>query len=384
MNRFQFNLIKRDKNSSARCGEIITPHGKISTPVFIPVGTLGAVKSMSPRELEEIGYEIILSNTYHLYLRPGDELIKKAGGIHNFIGWNRPILTDSGGFQVMSLQQFRKITDDGIEFQSHIDGSYHFFSPERVIKIEQNLGADIIMVLDECTPFPSSYEYAKKSADLSLKWAIRCKEEFQKNNGRQGLFGIVQGSVFDDIREENAKQLLKIGFDGYAIGGLAVGEGKEDMYRIVKLLNNILPEDKPRYLMGVGTPIDLLENIEKGVDMFDCVMPTRNARNGSVFTKNGKLIVRDSEFKEDFNPIEDDCDCYACKNFSRAFIRHLIKTKEILGIRLTTIHNLAFYFNLMKNIRKAIANDNFMEFKRRFIERYNRENRVKSNVTQNH
>ncbi|MCK4358356.1 MAG: tRNA guanosine(34) transglycosylase Tgt [Candidatus Cloacimonetes bacterium] len=374
MNKLQFKILKKDKHCAARYGEIITPHGKISTPVFIPVGTLGAVKSMSPDELEEIGYEIILSNTYHLFLRPGDEIIKKAGGIHNFIGWKKPILTDSGGFQVMSLQKFRKITDDGIEFQSHIDGSYHFFSPEKVMQIEQNLGADIIMVLDECTPFPSSYEYAKKSADLSLKWAIRCKEEFQKSNSNQALFSIVQGSVFDDIREENAKQLLEIGFDGYAIGGLAVGEDKEDLNRIVKLLCNILFEHKPRYLMGVGTPIDLLENIEKGIDMFDCVMPTRIARNGTVYTKKGKLIIRDSEFKEDFKPIENDCNCYACKNFSRAYIRHLIKIKEILGIRLTTIHNLTFYCNLLNDIRSAIMNDNFMEFKRKFIERYRRQN----------
>ena len=368
---FSFQVIKKDKNSSARCGEIITPHGKIYTPAFMPVGTLGAVKSVSPDELEEIGYKIILSNTYHLFLRPGDEIIKKAGGLHNFIGWNKPILTDSGGFQVMSLQKFRKITDDGIEFQSHIDGSYHFFSPERVIQIEQNLGADIIMVLDECAPYPCTYEYAKKSADLSLKWAIRCKEEFLNNNINKALFGIVQGSVFDDLRLENAKALMKINFDGYGIGGLAVGENKEDLNRIVGLLCNILSEDKPRYLMGVGTPIDLLENIEKGVDMFDCVMPTRIARNGTVYTKNGKLIVRDSDFKDDFNPIEDDCNCYACKNFSRAYIRHLIKIKEILGIRLTTIHNLTFYCNLIKKIRQAIEKDNFLEFKRRFIEQYN-------------
>lgn len=374
MNKFKFKILKKDKNSPARCGEIITPHGKISTPAFMPVGTLGAVKSMSPDELEEIGYEMILSNTYHLYLRPSDEIIKKAGGLHTFIGWNKPILTDSGGFQVMSLQKFRKITDGGIEFQSHIDGSYHFFSPEKVIQIEHNLGADITMVLDECAPHPCTYEYAKKSAGLSLKWAIRSKEEFQKNNSNQALFGIVQGSVFDDLRGENAKALMKINFDGYGIGGLAVGENKEDLNRIVGLLCNILPEDKPRYLMGVGTPIDLLENIEKGIDMFDCVMPTRIARNGTVYTKNGKLIVRDSDFKDDFKPIESDCTCYACKNFSRAYIRHLIKIKEILGIRLTTIHNLTFYCNLLKDIRSAIKNDNFMNFKRKFIERYRRQN----------
>ncbi|MBC8527487.1 MAG: tRNA guanosine(34) transglycosylase Tgt [Candidatus Cloacimonetes bacterium] len=371
MNKYQFKIIKRDKNSSARIGEIRTSRGKVATPVFMPVGTLGAVKAMSPEELEKIGYEIILANTYHLYLRPGDKLIEKCGGLHKFINWNKPILTDSGGFQVMSLQKFRKISEEGIKFQSHIDGSYHFFSPEKVMEIEHSLGADIIMVLDECAPYPCSYEYAKNSAELSLRWAQRCKDAYQKMNGNQILFGIVQGSIFDELREENARELIKIGFDGFAIGGLAVGEEKEDMLRIVKLLDGMLPEEKPRYLMGVGTPIDLLENVERGIDMFDCVMPTRHARNGSAFTKNGRLTVRNGEYKEDFRPLENECNCYTCRNFSRAYIRHLININEILGVRLTTIHNLTFYFNLMKDIRKAIMNDNFMELKREFIERYN-------------
>ncbi len=339
----------------------------------MPVGTLGSVKAMSPKELEEIGFDIILANTYHLYLRPGIEIIKKSGGLHKFTNWGKSILTDSGGFQVLSLQKFRKITEEGIKFQSHIDGSYHFFSPEKVMRIEHDLDADIIMTFDECTPFPSDYEYAEKSAKMTARWALRCKTEYKKLQSKQSLFGIIQGSIYDDLREKNANEIMKIGFDGYAIGGLAVGEKKEDMYRIVNLLDKILPKENPRYLMGVGTPIDLLENVERGVDMFDCVIPTRHARNGSVFTKNGRLIVRDAICKDDLKPIENDCDCYACKHFSRAYIRHLINVNEILGIRLTTIHNLTFYSNLMKNIRKAIRKNNFSEFKKRFIAKYTRE-----------
>lgn len=338
--------------------------------MFMPVGTKASVKSMSPRELEEIGFKIILANAYHLYLRPGDGLIKKAGGIHKFMSWNNAVLTDSGGFQVMSLQPFRKITPDGIEFTSHIDGTYHEFTPEKVIEIEHNIGADIIMPLDECTPYPSSYEYAEYSANLTVQWARRCQERHEQLGGGQSLFGIVQGSTFDDLRKQNAKEIMSIGFDGYAIGGLSVGEENGIMYRIVRLLDSILPFDKPRYIMGVGTPIDLLECIENGIDMFDCVMPTRNARNGSVFTKDGKLIVRDTAYKEDFRPIEEDCSCYACRNFSRAYIRHLIKSNEILGVRLTTIHNLTFYQTLINDIQNAIMHDEFHEFKKNFIKRF--------------
>ncbi|MBC8313808.1 MAG: tRNA guanosine(34) transglycosylase Tgt [Candidatus Cloacimonetes bacterium] len=369
----KFQIVKKDKNSSARLGRLETSRNIISTPVFMPVGTLGSVKAMSPKELEEIGFDIILANTYHLYLRPGIEIIKKSGGLHKFTNWGKSILTDSGGFQVLSLQKFRKITEEGIKFQSHIDGSYHFFSPEKVMRIEHDLDADIIMTFDECTPFPSDYEYAEKSAKMTARWALRCKTEYKKLQSKQSLFGIIQGSIYDDLREKNANEIMKIGFDGYAIGGLAVGEKKEDMYRIVNLLDKILPKENPRYLMGVGTPIDLLENVERGVDMFDCVIPTRHARNGSVFTKNGRLIVRDAICKDDLKPIENDCDCYACKHFSRAYIRHLINVNEILGIRLTTIHNLTFYSNLMKNIRKAIRKNNFSEFKKRFIAKYTRE-----------
>ncbi len=367
-----FSLKTQDSDTSARTGELRLPHGNVQTPVFMPVGTLGTVKAMSPEELKNIGFDIILGNTYHLYLRPGDELIKKAGGLHSFINWNRNMLTDSGGFQVMSLQQFRKITEEGIEFQSHIDGSYHLFSPERVMEIEHNLGADIIMVIDECAPHPCTKQYAKESAEMSLRWAERCKIKHEQLAGEQSLFGIVQGSIYDDLREENAKELISIDFPGYAIGGLAVGENKEDMLRIVNLTDRILPKEKPRYLMGVGTPLDLLENIERGVDMFDCVMPTRHARNGQAFTRDGRLTVRNGEFKEDFRPIQDDCDCYACRNFSRAYIRHLINVKEILGVRLMTLHNLTFYNTLIKEIREAINNRSFSEYKHNFIERYTR------------
>jgi len=368
----KFSLNIQDSATSARTGELTLPHGKVKTPVFMPVGTLGTVKAMSPGELENIGFDIILGNTYHLYLRPGDELIENAGGLHSFINWNRNILTDSGGFQVMSLQQFRKITEEGIEFQSHIDGSFHLFSPERVMEIEHNLGADIIMVLDECAPHPCTKEYAKESAEMSLRWAERCKFKHEQLGGEQSLFGIVQGSIYDDLREENAKNLISIDFSGYAIGGLAVGENKEDMLRIVNLMDKILPKEKPRYLMGVGTPLDLLENIERGVDMFDCVMPTRHARNGQAFTRDGRLTVRNGKYKEDFRPIQENCNCYACRNFSRAYIRHLINVKEILGVRLTTMHNLTFYNTLIKEIRESINNNRFSEYKNNFIERYTR------------
>ena len=375
---FKFSVHTQDSVTSARTGELELPHGKVKTPVFMPVGTLGSVKAASPEELENIGFDIILGNTYHLYLRPGDDLIKKAGGLHSFVNWDRNMLTDSGGFQVMSLQQFRKITEEGIEFQSHIDGSSHFFSPERVMEIEHNLGADIIMVLDECAPYPCTKEYAKESAEMSVRWAKRCKIKHEQLGGEQSLFGIVQGSIFDDLREENAKGLISIDFPGYAIGGLAVGENKEDMLRIVNLMDRILPKEKPRYLMGVGTPLDLLENIERGVDMFDCVMPTRHARNGQAFTRDGRLTVRNGKYKDDFRPIQDDCSCYACRNFSRAYIRHLINVKEILGVRLATLHNLTFYNTLIKEIREAINNGTYSEYKNNFIERYTRSDDVQN------
>ncbi len=349
------------KSINARAGVIETPHGNILTPVFMPVGTVGSVKAMSPHELKEGHAQIILGNTYHLYMRPGHELIRDAGGLHKFISWDRPMLTDSGGFQVMSLAVLRKITKEGVKFQSHIDGSYHLFTPEKVIEIQEALGADIIMSFDECPPYPTTREYVEKSLKITLNWAVRGKEAFT-NTKKQALFGIVQGGVYEDLREKSAVKLMEMDFDGYSIGGLAVGEPKADMFRITEFLNPILPVDKPRYLMGVGTPTDLLNNIANGVDMFDCVMPTRNARKGSIFTRYGKMIIKAARYKEDFNPIDSLCPCYTCRNFSRAYIRHLITMNEILGMRLTTIHSLYFYQELMQMARKAILNDSYAAF----------------------
>jgi queuine tRNA-ribosyltransferase len=327
----------------------------------MPVGTLGTVKAMSSHELEDIQAQIILGNTYHLYLRPGDEFIKQAGGLHGFINWQHPILTDSGGFQVMSLAGLRKITKDGVRFQSHIDGSYHFFTPEKVIEIENNLGADIIMSFDECPPYPATKEYVAKSLKLTLDWAYRGKQAHQ-NTDKQALFGIVQGGVHEDLRLESAQRLMEMDFPGYSIGGLAVGEPKEDMFRLTDFLNNILPQDKPRYLMGVGTPLDILINIRNGVDMFDCVMPTRNARKGSIFTWQGKMIIKAARYKHDLRPIDENCTCYACRNYSRAYIRHLISMKEVLGMRLATIHSLHFYLELSQRAREAIIEGTYESF----------------------
>lgn len=366
---FAFELLKQDTNCSARLGKFYTRSGIVNTPIFMPVGTQGTVKAVSPKELDEIGAEIVLANTYHLYLRPGHKLIEQAGGLHNFISWDEPILTDSGGFQVMSLAGLRKIDENSVRFQSHIDGSYHFFNPKKVIEIQNALNADIIMCFDECTPYPTTFEYAKKSADITVKWARECKH-FHKKPDTQALFGIVQGSVYPDLRRENAEQLIEMDFPGYAIGGLSVGEEKGIMYEVLDVLNPILPRHKPRYLMGVGTPEDILEAIERGIDMFDCVLPTRNARNGMVFTRNGKLVIRNAIYKKDWRPIDEECNCYACKNFSRAYIRHLFNADEILGLRLATIHNLHFYLHIIHQARKAIIEDNYIEFKRDFLKRY--------------
>ena len=328
----------------------------------MPVGTRATVKTLSPAELEDIGAQIILGNTYHLYLRPGHDLIQKASGLHKFMSWNKPILTDSGGFQVMSLKGLRKITPQGVRFQSHIDGSYHMFTPEKVIEIQNAIGADIIMSFDECPPYPATKKYIAESLKTTLDWAKRGKEAHK--NLKQTLFGIVQGGIYEDLREESARKLMEIDFPGYSIGGLAVGESKQDLLKITKSLNNILPKNKPRYLMGVGTPKDILDNIENGIDMFDCVMPTRNARKGTVFTSNGKLIIKSARYKEDFSPIDEECDCYTCKNFSRAYIRHLFSVDELLGMRLATIHSLHFYMELVKSARKAIFDKKFTEFKK--------------------
>jgi queuine tRNA-ribosyltransferase len=361
---FEFHIEKTSGN--ARAASFSTPHGVIQTPIFMPVGTVGTVKAMSPHELEEISAQIILGNTYHLYLRPGLEVIEKAGGLHQFMNWHHPILTDSGGFQVMSLAGLRKITRDGVRFQSHIDGSYHMFTPERVIEIQNTLGADIIMSFDECPPYPATKEYIERSLTLTLDWARRGKEAHHDTE-KQALFGIVQGGIFQDLREYSARQLMEMDFPGYSIGGLAVGEPKEDMIRTTAFLNNILPKNKPRYMMGVGTPADIITHIGNGVDMFDCVMPTRNARKGSIFTRNGKMIIKSARYKYDFGPIDPECTCYTCRNFSRAYIRHLITMNEILGMRLTTIHSLHFYLELVGMARQAIIENRYTEFSQHLI-----------------
>lgn len=356
---FEFKISA--ENGNARTGILKTPHGEIKTPIFMPVGTRATVKTLSPQELEDIKAEIILGNTYHLYLRPGHKLIEKAGGLHEFMSWHKPILTDSGGFQVMSLSGLNKITPEGVHFQSHIDGSYHMFKPEKVIEIQNAIGADIIMSFDECPPYPATKKYISESLKTTLEWAARGKQA-HKNTEKQALFGIVQGGVYKDLREESAKQLIKMDFPGYSIGGLAVGEEKEDMFRITKFLDKVLPKGKPRYLMGVGTPKDLLLNIENGVDMFDCVMPTRNARKGTIFTWQGKMIIKAARYKEDFSPIDENCQCYACRNFSRAYIRHLFSVNELLGMRLATIHSLHFYLDLISKIRSAITKGEYSKF----------------------
>lgn len=366
-----FKLVALD--GRARAGVIASDHGEIETPVFMPVGTQGSVKAIEQRELEEVGARIILGNTYHLYLRPGTEILGKAGGLHKFIGWKRPILSDSGGYQVYSLAQLRKIEEDGVTFKSHLDGSTHFFSPEKVVVIEREIGADIVMVLDECTPYPCDVEYARKSNELTLRWAERCKEAFTLNGPvyghSQALFGIVQGSTYREIRELSAQSLVALGFDGYAIGGLAVGEPVEAMYHIVDVCDSILPASQPRYLMGVGTPQNLLEAVERGVDMFDCVLPTRNGRNSMLFTHTGSINIKNAAFKDDLGPVDARCSCYVCRTFSRAYLRHLFQVREILALQLATIHNLAFYLWLMKEARKEILAKNFRTWKSEMLRR---------------
>jgi queuine tRNA-ribosyltransferase len=351
-----FLIEKEDSSTKARLGILRTPHGTIHTPVFMPVGTYATVKTCTPRELENLGTPIILGNAYHLYLRPGHNIVKKAGGLHKFMSWKRPILTDSGGFQVFSLGENREISEEGTMFKSVIDGSKHFFSPERSIEIQHAIGADIIMNFDECIPYPCDYEYAKESMELTSRWAKRCKAA---HKGRQLLFGIVQGSVYRDLRLKSAEDMMKIGFDGYAIGGLSVGEEAEMMYNVIGYTAPTLPRNKPRYLMGVGTPENIVEAVSLGIDMFDCVMPTRNARNGSLFTSQGRVKIKNAKYKRDFTPLDPNCECYTCKNFTRAYLRHLYMVNEILAHRLHTIHNLHFYLSLMRGIRRTIANDTF-------------------------
>ena len=366
----EFEILKKDKNTSARLGVLHLPHGDVLTPVFMPVGTLATVKTLTKEELEtEVMASIILSNTYHLYLRPGHELVKKAGGLHKFMNWDRNILTDSGGFQVFSLGGLRTIKEEGVYFRSHLDGSKHFISPEKSMEIQNALGSDIMMAFDECAPYGASYKYVKDSMERTTRWAARCKE-YHTNVEKQALFGIVQGGFYKDLREQSAKELIKLDLPGYAIGGISVGEPKEDFIDILRHTAPLLPDDKPKYLMGVGSPDYLIEAAIAGVDMCDCVLPTRIARNGTAFTTYGKLVVRNAEYAEDFNKLDEKCDCYTCRNYTRSYIRHLIKCKEVLGARLLSIHNLRFLTRLMENIRQAIKEDRLLEFKEEFYKNY--------------
>jgi queuine tRNA-ribosyltransferase len=367
-----FELTKT--SGHARAGYLRTDHGVVHTPVFMPVGTQATVKGVSPRSLEEIGAEIVLANTYHLVLRPGTEVIRAAGGLHAFMSWSKPILTDSGGFQVLSLADLRKVTNEGIAFRSHIDGSLHLFTPERVIEDQAVLGADIIMSFDYCTSFPCSRSEAEEAVRLTSDWARRGARahgtRFRMNGYERVVLGIVQGSVYEDLRKRSAGELLEIGFPGYAIGGLSVGEDREVTWRIAEGVTELLPADKPRYLMGMGTPLDLVDAVARGIDMLDCVMPTRNARNGTVFTRSGRLVLRNGAYARDFKPIDDTCECYTCGNFSRAYLRHLFVAGEMLGPTLATHHSLHFYCELMREMRQAILNDRFSNWREGFVGRY--------------
>ena len=366
---FRYELIKEDKHTGARLGKIHTNHGVINTPIFMPVGTQATVKSMTSEDLKEMDANIILGNTYHLYLRPGQEIMEKAGGLHKFMNWDRPILTDSGGFQVFSLNDLRKITEGGVEFCSHLDGSRHFMSPEKSIDMQNTIGADIIMCFDECAPADADYEYTKKSMEMTTRWAKRCKDAHKRPDD-QALFGIVQGGMYEDLRAESVRGLTEIDFPGYSIGGLSVGESKDTMYRILDATVPLLPKDKPRYLMGVGSVDALLEGVIRGVDMFDCVLQTRIARNGTAMTSQGKVVVRNATYKEDFTPLDPECDCFVCRNYTRAYLRHLVKCNEILGARLLTYHNLYFTLKLMEKVRNAIMEDSLLAFKESFFQKY--------------
>lgn len=366
----KFSLEHTDGN--ARAGVLMTDHGIVHTPCFMPVGTQGSVKAIAPRELREAGCEIILANTYHLFLRPGIEIIHEAGGLHKFMSWDLPLLTDSGGYQIFSLTELKTISEDGVEFRSHVDGSIYFFTPESVIDIQRMLGSDIMMVLDECVAYPCDYDNARRAADLTFRWAERCLQRFLDSGSvyqhEQSLFGIVQGSAYPELRKASAQMLAVLGFDGYAIGGLSVGEPVEVMNEMTTVCTEILPDQKPRYLMGVGTPQNLLESIDRGIDMFDCVLPTRNGRNAMLFTRNGTLSIKNAAYKNDYRPVDDGCTCYTCRHFSRAYLRHLFQAKEILGLQLTTIHNIHFYQWLMREARSAIAEERYAGWKQQLIE----------------
>ncbi|MDQ0351138.1 queuine tRNA-ribosyltransferase [Alkalibacillus filiformis] len=364
-----YELIKTCKQTGARLGKVHTPHGSFETPVFMPVGTLATVKTMAPEELKAIGADIILSNTYHLWLRPGEDVVEEAGGLHKFMNWDGSILTDSGGFQVFSLSDMRQIEEEGVHFRNHISGAKLFLSPEKAMHIQNSLGPDIMMAFDECPPYPASYDYMKASVERTSRWAERCLEAHQKPN-QQGLFGIVQGGEYEELRKQSARDLVSLDFPGYAIGGLSVGEPKDVMNNVLDFTTPLLPDEKPRYLMGVGSPDSLVDGAMRGVDMFDCVLPTRIARNGTCMTSNGRLVVRNAKFAKDFTPIDENCECYTCRNYTKAYIRHLIKANETLGIRLTTYHNLYFLVKLMGQVRNAIREDRLGDFRDEFFEQY--------------
>ena len=364
--KIKYELIKND--GKARLGKLKTNYGTFDTPMFMPVGTLANVKTLTPEELYAMNSAVILSNTYHLWLRPGEDIVDKAGGLHKFMNYNGPILTDSGGFQVFSLAKKKDITEEGVVFKSHIDGKKLFLTPELSIQIQNKLDSDIAMSFDECIPYPATYEYAKQSTERTIRWAKRGKEVH--NNPNQSLFGIVQGGEYEDLRKYSAEETVKLDFDGYSIGGTSVGEDKVTMYKMIDYAIEYLPLDKPRYLMGVGEPIDLLEGVERGIDMFDCVLPTRLARHGNAFTRNGRINLKNLKYKEDFAPIEDDCDCYTCKNYTKAYIRHLITCEETLGGRLLSIHNIRFLIKEMEEIRESIKNNKFSSYKEEFIKKY--------------
>ena len=365
----KYRLIKKEKHTGARLGELITPHGTFPTPMFMPVGTQATVKTLTPEELKEMGAEVILSNTYHLWLRPGEDIVKAAGGLHKFMNWDQGILTDSGGFQVFSLAKIRDITEEGVHFHSHLSGEKLFLSPEKSIQIQNALGADIIMSFDECPPFFEGYAYIKRSIERTSRWALRGLEAHQ-NPETQALFGIVQGGGHKALRKQSAQELVSMDFPGYSIGGLSVGESKTEMNHVLEFTTPLLPENKPRYLMGVGSADSLIDGVIRGIDMFDCVLPTRIARNGSCMTSHGRIVIKNAAYARDFSPLDEECDCYVCRNYSRAYLRHLFKANEILGPRLASYHNLYFLLHLMKKVRQAILDDNLLEFRQDFFEKY--------------
>jgi len=369
MTPIRYEFIKTDKQTGARLGRVHTPHGSFDTPTFMPVGTLATVKTMSPEDLHQMDARIILSNTYHLWLRPGEDIIREAGGLHQFMNWDGAILTDSGGFQVFSLSDMREITEEGVHFRNHLNGDKLFLSPEKAMQIQNALGSDIMMAFDECPPYPASYDYMKASVERTSRWAERCLEAHERQDV-QGLFGIIQGGEYEDLRKQSAKDLVSLDFPGYAIGGLSVGEPKDIMNRVLESTTPLMPSDKPRYLMGVGSPDSLIDGAIRGVDMFDCVLPTRIARNGTCMTSNGRLVVRNAKYARDFSPIDENCDCHVCKNYTRAYVRHLIKCNEAFGFRLTTYHNLHFLVKLMEQVRTAIKEDRLGDFREEFFEQY--------------